>query len=548
MQAIGVRRLASPNDFWGFLDHRQGAASHDVLLPQIPAYALNVADFGANGNGMTDNSQAFAEAIGQLSSLGGGRLIVGPGVWCTGPIRLKSRINLHLEVGAVVRFSRNPEDYELISTQFEGLPSVRCRSPIDGENLEDVAITGRGLFDGGGEGWRPVKKSKTTDRQWRDLVEAGGVLSADGLMWWPSRLAMEGAEVVPRLISHRVLDMAEWAPYREYLRPQLLSLRRCRRVLLEGVTFQNSPAWCLHLWASEQVTARFITVRNPWYAQNGDGIDVDSCEHVRIESSTFDVGDDAICLKSGKDRAGRELGLPTRDVAIEDCTVFHGHGGVTIGSEMSGGVDNVRVRNLTMVGTDIGLRFKSARGRGGVVENIAIEDVRMLDIAGAAISFDLFYESNAAAVDQNVVPVVDEETPRFRNIRIDRAAIQGARHALWVRGLPEQPIEQLTVSHLTAVSERGMTLENAAGVRLTEIHLAIQKGPWIHLKQTQDVFLEVVESARVGNEPCLRVSGAGTKNIQYRMLEAWPNSVLVDPDTDAEQVRALRSEASEGGG
>ena len=151
-------------------------------------------------------------------------------------------------------------------------------------------------------------------------------------------------------------------------------------------------------------------------------------------------------------------------------------------------------------------------------------------------------------MDQNVVPVVDEETPRFRNIRIDRATIQGARHALWVRGLPEQPIEQLTVSHLTAVSERGMTLENAAGVRLAEIHLAIQKGPGVHLNQTQDVFLEVVESARVGNEACLRVSGAGTKNIQYRMLEAWPHSVLVDPDTDAEQVRALRSEASEGGG
>ena len=190
------------------------------------------------------------------------------------------------------------------------------------------------------------------------------------------------------------IDIVEYEPYRLFLRPVLVGLYNCTNVLLEGVTFQNSPAWNIHLFECEHVNVREVNVRNPWFSQNGDGIDLEACRYAVIEDCTFDVGDDAICMKSGKNEQGRRRGKPLEHVTIRGCTVYHGHGGFVIGSEMSGGVRHVTVENCTFIGTDVGLRFKSLRGRGGVVEHIAIRGVHMKDIAGPAISFNLFYESD----------------------------------------------------------------------------------------------------------------------------------------------------------
>src|SRR5687768_12631193 len=180
-------------------------------------------------------------------------------------------------------------------------------------------------------------------------------------------------------------DAAFYNSIKDFLRPNLLLLTNCKYILLDGPTFQNSPAWCLHPLMSENVTVRNVTVKNPWYAQNGDGIDVESCKNVLIENSVFDVGDDGLCMKSGRDEAGRKRGMPTENVIIRDCIVYHAHGGFVIGSEMSGGARNIWVSNCTFIGTDVGLRFKTARGRGGVVENIFVDGVDMTDIAGEAI-------------------------------------------------------------------------------------------------------------------------------------------------------------------
>src|SRR5687768_10005520 len=209
-------------------------------------------------------------------------------------------------------------------------------------------------------------------------------------------------------------DAAFYNSIKDFLRPNLLLLTNCKYILLDGPTFQNSPAWCLHPLMSEHLTVRNILVKNPWYAQNGDGIDVESCKNVVIENSTFDVGDDGICIKSGRDKAGRERGMPTENLLVRNCTVYHAHGGFVIGSEMSGGARNIIVENCTFDGTDIGLRFKTTRGRGGIVENIFINNIAMKNIPGEAILFDMYY----AAQDPIVLAGEKREPPKVQTLPV----------------------------------------------------------------------------------------------------------------------------------
>ncbi|WP_051250450.1 glycosyl hydrolase family 28 protein [Paenibacillus harenae] len=482
----------------------------EVLLPDIPDRTFRLTDFGAVGDGLTDNTGAFRRAIQACSEAGGGKLIIPPGIWLTGPLKLASRLELHTEEGAVVRFSTMFDDYPLISSSYEGIGAVRCQSPLDAEEQVHIAITGKGVFDGGGDAWRPVKKGKMTELQWKQLLRGGGTTDEEGDMWWPSEAAMQGSAIVDRLNREGVKDVSAFMPARDYLRPNLLSFRRCRNILLDGPTFQNSPAWCLHPWASKHVTIRNVTVRNPWYSQNGDGLDLDSCSYAVVEHCTFDVGDDAICLKSGKDEAGRMLGLPCEYVTIKNCVVYHGHGGFTIGSEMSGGVRYVSLSDCTFIGTDIGIRFKSARGRGGIVENISISRIRMIDIPGEAISFNLFYEGmEGSGVAQHEKKPVNEGTPIFRNIEIIDVSCTGAKTALLINGLPEMPLEQLYVHNVTAAAEQGVVCHHAKRLVLEQIDLRVKDGPLVILDQCEQVeLIRLYEAGAAADERHVLIKGA----------------------------------------
>ncbi|RPJ74448.1 MAG: glycoside hydrolase family 28 protein [Acidobacteria bacterium] len=497
-----------------------------VALPRIPARTVRIADHGARGDGEALNTAAIAAAIAACARAGGGRVVVPRGVFLTGPIELKSGIELHLERGAVLLFSPSIADYPLARVSYEGLPAVRARSPIWASGAEDIAITGEGIIDGSGQAWRPVKKAKMTPGQWQALVASGGAVDAAGSTWWPSREAANGAEAV-KALDRRGPDgpLAEYAVAREYLRPVMVSLVGCRRVLLDGPTFQNSPAWNIHPLLSEDLVIRNITVLNPWYSQNGDGLDLDSCRRALVYNCRFDVGDDAICIKSGKDEYGRRRGRPTEDVVITDCVVYHGHGGFTVGSEMSGGVRNILVERCTFLGTDVGLRFKTTRGRGGVVEKIWVRDVQMKDIPTDAIGFNMYYggEAPTEAADAKSgasrprMPVT-EATPQFRDMVLTRIVCRGAGRAVMLEGLPEMPIRGIVLDDVRMSARTGLAAVDAEAITLRRVDITAGSGPVLAVRDSREVSIEG-GAAPPGTGVFLRVDGAGSGRIRLSAVD-----------------------------
>lgn len=509
----------------------------EIPLPSFPERTFNIKDYGAIGDGKAMNTEAIAKTISACATAGGGKVMIPAGIWLTGPIQLKSNLNLHAEKGALVIFSPNRQDYPLIDTWYEGRPEYRCMSPIFGENLENIAITGEGVFDGSGEVWRPVKKFKMTERLWKELLASSGVLDQKGTTWWPSEAARDGEEFLASLRkSGKQPQREDYEKVRDFLRPVLLQLSRCKKILLDGPTFQNSPAWNLHPLMSENLTIRNITVRNPWYSQNGDGLDLESCRNVAVYNCKFDVGDDAICLKSGRDEAGRRRGMPTENVQIYDCVVYHGHGGFVVGSEMSGGVKNIEIRDCTFIGTDTGLRFKSTRGRGGVVENIYIRRIFMKDIPAAAITFNMFYSGQApivdpgqaTAFDAELATPVSEKTPQFKNIFISDVIARGAALAVELQGLPEMPLHSIELKNVSISSEKGLIAVNADQVKLVNVEILSQKGPVLAFHNSTNITIE-----RAGypaeTDSFLALSGSKTAKINLiktNLLDAKKNVKL----------------------
>lgn len=488
-----------------------------VKEPVIPAYSVSIIDFGAKIGGQILCTQAFSDAIDAVSKKGGGRVIVPRGIWLTGPITLKSNIELFTETGALVVFSTDKNLYPLVATNFEGFDTYRCMSPVNGRNLENVAITGNGVFDGSGEAWRSVKKEKLTEPQWKKLVASSGLVSENGKTWYPSEQFRSGEKIAEMNVPRSLKTKAEFEQVRDFLRPVMISFVLCKKVLIDGPTFQNSPAWCIHPLQCEDFTMRNTTVRNPWYSQNGDGIDIESCKNSIIHDSNFDVGDDAICIKSGKDKEGRDRGMPNENLIVKNCIVYHGHGGVTVGSEMSGGVRNLHVSNCTFIGTDVGLRFKSNRGRGGVVENIYISNVEMMNIPTQAISFNLYYGGKSASeamedgdvVADQAIHTVTEETPQFKNIFIRDVNCKGAYQGILLQGLPEMNLENVHLENISMEAKYGLICSDAKGVEIKNLTLITTKMPVIDLNNSTDVSIDgLVSKPEVF--PLIHISGSKT--------------------------------------
>lgn len=450
----------------------------NIYQPHFRRDTLSILQTGAIADGRTLCSAAINQAIQQQAAKGGGTVLIPRGVFLTGPIHLASNINLHLEEGALVLFTPDFTQYPLVVSSFEGVDAARCESPIVAENLENISITGKGIFDGNGYYWRPLKKDKLSESEWKNhLKKYGGVLTADKKLWLSTARALKGytSNNIGKLKANQT--PADFDSIKEFLRPNMLRVFQCKHVHVEGVTFENSPAWTTHFMLSEHISLKNVQVKNPWFGTNTDALDLESCKFVLVEGCNFDTGDDGITLKSGRDAEGRKRNAPTAQVIIRNCTVYRSHGGFVVGSEMSGGVRDIYVSDCNFIGSDIGLRFKTTRGRGGVVERIYVRNIGMKDIVGEAILFDMYYAAKdpvALAGERREPPVVefkpvDETTPVFRNIQIQDVVCNGASKGIFVRGIPEMPVQNVRIRNAVIQAQEGIDIQEAKEIQLKDI-------------------------------------------------------------------------------
>lgn len=394
-----------------------------VSAPVFPENTVNLKDFGAVGDGITLNTEAFKKAISSLEKQGGGRLVVPAGVWMTGLISLKDNIDLHLEKNAIIMAS--PEKSLFIKEKNDKKDS-KCTPLITASKRKNIAITGEGVIDGNGAYWRPVKRSKVSDTEWNEFKEMGGTETDGGKLWFPFNLKHYG-------------NIASTPEAQEKMRTHLIRLTDCQNVLVEGVTIQNSPKFHLIPTHCQNVIVDGVTIRCPWNAQNGDALDISCCKDVLIINNTIDAGDDGICMKGGVGNNSPEDG-PCENILIENNAVFHAHGGFVIGSEFSNGMKNIVVRNNRFSGTDTGLRFKSGIGRGGKTENIYISNIYMTDIKDEAIIFECSYIDKKYSVkeDGQKSAVIKDApfAPEFTDIHISDVICRGAKTAISAHGLP----------------------------------------------------------------------------------------------------------------
>jgi polygalacturonase len=444
---------------------------------------FNVLDFGAHRDASATSTEAIHAAIQAAKAAGGGTVYIPPGRYVTGPIALVNNLVLHLDAGATLEFPAARLPFTRGRQQ-----GIECLTPvplIGGRNLENVAIMGRGVLKTDNAEWM-----KLMPRSRRSGADPG---SANGPHW--QRLLKE-------------LEVKTPAPDEFYekaapeLRPSFIRTMDSTNVLIEGIRIQGSSMWAIHLLYSDNVVVRNVLIE-AYPGVHTDGIAIDSSRNVRISDCYVDAGDDGIVLKSGKDADGRRVNRPTENVSIANCTVRHAHGAVTIGSEIAGGIRNVVANNLTCDGTQMGVRLKSRRGRGGVVEDVRFDNWTLKDV-GQAINVTSYYLMEGEA--RTAAQPVSEKTPVFRNIAISHLTISGARVAINIEGLPEMPIRGLRISEVIASAKTGMKAFDTSGLELHHVELNADSGPAFLVQDSAELELDGVSTRRpLSNTPVIRL-------------------------------------------
>jgi polygalacturonase len=452
--------------------------------PTFPNRIFDIRDYGAVADGATSSTAAIAEAVSACADAGGGTVLIPPGLWLTGPIHLKSNVNLHAAEGAIIRFSTRFEDYlPVVLTRWEGVEVLNYSPLIYANGADNIALTGRGTYDGQGEAWFPMRPWQKAERE----------------KLWNSE-----ADGIP--VEQRIYGTEEGA-----LRPAMVQPINCSNVLIEGPTFTRSPFWVIHPVYCDRLIIRDIKVNS--HGVNNDGVDLDSCSNSLVERCEFVVGDDAVAVKSGRDADGWRVGRPSENIVIRHITSTNGHGGCVIGSELSGGARNIIFHDIYFKDTITAIRIKSKIGRGGVIEDIWFKDIVVTGLRERpAFWLDAFYASHT-------VQPATETLTKFRNIHVENLASWGGERSVEIGAYPEQPAENVTLENVFATADNGLVLENAVGVTLDGVNIIphSEKGtdlePVMKIINSRDVTI-IGSRPFVGTNTFLRVEGAGSRNVR----------------------------------
>lgn len=442
---LGSAALSQTNaaaDPW----HQADAIANSVCPPRFPRRHFPVTRFGAKGDGVTDCTIAFARAVRACAHAGGGHVVVPEGRYLTGPIHLRSNVDLHVTENATIAFSQDPNAYlPAVFTRWEGTELYNYSPLIYAHRQRNIAVTGAGTLDGQADNahWWPWKGSPAYGWVPGDPHQAAA----------RTRLQAMAEQGVP--VEQRVFGDGD------YLRPSFVQPYRCRNVLVEGVTIVNSPMWEIHPVLSRNVLVRGTTVAT--HGPNNDGCNPESSKDVVIRGCTFDTGDDCIAIKSGRNADGRRVNVPSERILVEDCDFAAGHGGVTVGSEMSGGVRQVYARDLRLSSPnlDTALRFKTNSVRGGFIHDFHARDITVGTVGQAVITIDFYYEEGPG----------HGFNPDVTGITVDNLTVTQAQRALNLRGYPDDPVGSVRLSNVDFQhTNQPSIVSNVAGLVLDEVY------------------------------------------------------------------------------
>jgi polygalacturonase len=447
----------------------------------------SVKDKGADPTGKVKCTKIISEIISDLSEKGGGTVFFPAGTYFTGPIIMKSNITLWLDAGAVVKFSDDFDDYlPMVKSRWEDIRVKNFVSQVYAYQCENISIRGRGHFEGQGKKWWDFMRTVTSKQQQPESK-------------WQETFRKENAEL---LAKNEYLK-----PRNNFLRPPMVTTYECKNVLIEGVSFSNPPFWTIMPAFTDNITVTGITIENPAGSPNTDGIDPSSCRNVHISNCHITVGDDCIVIKSGRDEDGREAARPTENITIENCTMLKGHGGVVIGSETSGNVKRVAITNCVFEGTDRGIRIKTMRGRGGVIEDLLISNIVMNNMVNEGILITLRYQRT------NPEPL-SERTPACKNVRISGIIQRGGQRAIALYGLEEMDVKDVSVSNLESFTQKGVLVENCSGISFHDMKMEIDEGSALEAKDSKKISWDKVSVLnRKADQPVLRLENCNDVTV-----------------------------------
>lgn len=415
----------------------------------------NVRDYGVVGDGKTVTTAAIQAVIEKCAKAGGGKIVFPAGDYLTAPLFMRSHIEIEILAGATLILHDDILNTPVIDGSWEGIERKVYASLFTGHNLKNIAITGRGRLEGRGSTW------------WKAYNETEVLRKKLG-------------------ITEREPDNPKDSPL-PFPRPKMINFYHCENILISGITINNSPSWTIHPVFCRNIEINGISIVQPYDSPNTDGINPEACNNVRIFNCFIDCGDDCITIKSGYNEHGRKKGIPCENIVIANCTFAHGRSAVGIGSEMSGGVRNVTISNCVFKGTRRGLRIKSKRDRGGVVENILATGIIMEDIE-EAISIDMYYETKS-----DVAVPITEKTPLFRNIRYTNIIGINIDQPINVWGLPESPIEGLMLENIRMESKKGLDVKYVKDLRLYNVEIINKDGKQpFHIRNGEKVEVSLL--------------------------------------------------------